>query len=233
MDSLILNATSRNGIGKGVARKARTAGRTPGVVYRSGGAATSVSFAVSDLAALFRKTADPNSLIGVSVEGAEQRPCMVREVQRHPVTRAVLHVDFYEVAPDHVVNADVSLVSVGKAAGTRAGGALRMMVRTVRVECASARIPRVIEVDVSALEVGEFLKMSDVPAPEGVKIVFTRDCNVVTVEGKRAAKEDGAAGAPAGKPAAGGKAAPAAKAAPAKAAPAKAAPAKPAPGKKA
>jgi large subunit ribosomal protein L25 len=213
MESLILNATPRPETGKGVARKAREAGRTPGVVYRAGGSATPVSFNVSELATIFRKTADPNTLVSVQVAGNEARPCIVREVQRDPVSRNVLHVDFYEVAPDYVVDVDVALAPVGRAAGTRTGGTMRMLARSVRVRCASSVIPRVIEVDVSPLENGEFLKLSQIPQPEGVKFVYQRDANVVAVEGKRTAREEAPA---AGAPGAAAAAAPAAKAAAAK-----------------
>jgi large subunit ribosomal protein L25 len=229
MDSLILNATTRPDTGKGVARKARTAGRIPGVLYRAGGEATPISFDISELATIFRKTADPNTLVAVQVAGGESRNCLVREIQRDPVTRNVLHVDFYEVADDYVVNVDVTLTPVGRAAGTRSGGTMRLLTRSVKVLCAAARIPKTIEVDVTPLDVGEFLKISQVTAPEGVRIQFARDFNVIAVEGKRVAKEEAAAAAaaaPAGKaPAKAAAKAPAAKA-PAAKAPAAKAPAK-------
>ena len=195
MESLTLNATPREGTGKGIARKARKQGRTPGVVYRAGGDATPVSFDISELATIFRKTADPNTLIGIKLGDAGERNCLVRGVQRDPVSRDVLHVDFYEVAADYVVTVDVALVLTGRAAGTRAGGTLRQLTRSVTVECAASRIPRSVELDVTSVEVGQFLKVSHVPAPEGVKILFSRDYNVVTVEGKRTSKEEAAAAA--------------------------------------
>jgi large subunit ribosomal protein L25 len=193
MESLILNATAREGTGKGVARKARKSGHTPGVLYRAGGSATPVSFDVSQLATIFRTTNDPNTLLSVKVDDADERYCLIREVQRDPVSREVLHVDFYEVAKDYVVTVDVALSLTGRAAGTRAGGTLRQLARTVRVECAAAAIPRTIELDVTPVGVNEFLRVSQVPAPAGVKILFARDFNVVTVEGKRGAKEEAAA----------------------------------------
>ncbi len=190
MESLILNATSREGTGKGVARKARQAGRTPGVLYRAGGSATPVSFDLAELATIFRKTADPNTLVSVKVEGAGERHCLIREIQRDPVSRGVLHVDFYEVDKDYVVTVDVALVLTGRAAGTRAGGTLRQLVRSVTVQCAAGSIPKSVEIDVTPLEVGQFLKVSQVPAPAGVKVLFARDYNVATVEGKRTARDE-------------------------------------------
>lgn len=195
MENLVLNATPRGGTGKGVARKARQAGRTPGVVYRAGGEATPVSFDVSELATIFRKTGDKNTLVNVQLEGKGARNCLIREIQRDPVSRTVIHVDFYEVDSDYVVTAEVNVALVGRAAGTRAGGTLRLITRSVTVQCAAGKIPRTIEVDVTPLEVGEFIRVSQVPQPEGVKITYTRDFNIVTVEGKRA-KEEAAPAAP-------------------------------------
>jgi large subunit ribosomal protein L25 len=205
MENLILNATPRGDTGKGVARKARSAGRTPGVVYRAGGTATPVSFDVTALATIFRKTADPNTLISVQVEGSDARPCLVREVQRNPVSRNVLHVDFYEVDEDYVVTVEVSLTAVGRAAGTRAGGTMRQLIRSVTVLAAAGNIPKTIEMDVTPLENGSFLKVSEIPLPPGVKILYTRDFNVVAVEGKRVSKEEAAAAAAPAAPAKGKK----------------------------
>jgi large subunit ribosomal protein L25 len=193
MESLELNAIPRPGVGKGIARKARRAGLTPAVLYRAGGAATPVSFNVAELAGIFRKTADPNTLVHVIVEGAAKHLCLVRDIQRDPVSRNVIHVDFYEVKADQPVTVDVAINTVGRALGTRAGGQLRLLARTVRVEAPAGSIPKTIDVDVTPLDVGQFLKVSQVPRPKGVKILFHQDYNVVAVEGKRAVKEDEAA----------------------------------------
>jgi large subunit ribosomal protein L25 len=209
MESLNLTAVPRPGVGKGIARKSRRSGLTPGILYRAGGDATPVSFKVSDLAAIFRKTADPNTLVNVTVEGAADHLCIVREIQRDPVSRNVIHVDFYEVKADQPVTVEVAVATTGRAAGTRAGGTLRLLARSVRVLAPAGRIPKAIEVDVTPLEVGQFVKVSQVPQPEGVKILFHQDYNVVSVEGKRAARDEEAApaaeGAAAAAPAAAAK----------------------------
>lgn len=221
MESLNLTAFPRPLIGKGNARKARFAGRTPGILYNAGGTATPISFDLKSAATIFRKTADPNTLLNVQVEDEREHLCLVREIQRDPVSRTVIHVDFYEVTPDYPVTVEVALAPVGRALGTRTGGTMRALKRTLRVQCAAGSIPRAIEVDVTPLDVGQFLKVSELVAPEGVTILFQNDFNVIAVEGKRAASKEEAAAdaaAAAAKPAV-------AKAAPAKAAAAKAAPA--------
>lgn len=218
MEVHTLRATSREPSGKGGARKVRKSGMVPGVLYRQGRAAAALSFDVADLAAVFRKTADPNTLIHVALDGAEL-PCLVREIQRDPVSRDVLHVDFHQVAADEPVVVDVAVNAVGRAVGTRAGGRLRVIARSLTVRCPAGSIPARIDVDVTNVDVGQFIRASQVVPPPGVQVVFRQDFNVVTVEGKRAAA--GAAAADSAETAA-----ESAKAAPAKAA------AKPAPAKK-
>lgn len=217
MESYSINAELRPGGTKGDARKVRAGGSTPGIMYRAGESAEALAFDGAALAAIFRKTADANTLIRIDV-GGKQHTCLVREVQRHPVNRRVEHVDFLEVQPGQRVAVRVGVSVVGRAAGVRAGGQLRLLARAVNLDCDAYKVPKVVEVDVSALDIGRFIKASQLPLPDGAKIVFAQDFNVVTVEGKI---KDAAAAAPA----ADAKAAPAAAKAAAKAAP-KAAPAK-------
>ena len=198
METHTLNATARTETGKGVARQARRSGHTPGIIYGPNGSVGAVSFSVAKLAAIFRKTNDPNTLVTVTVDGA-QHLCLVREIQRHPVSRVVEHVDLYAVAADYPVVADVAVNLVGRAAGTRAGGTLRLLARSMKVRCPAGSIPSKIDVDVTPLEVGQFLKASQVPAPASVTFIYRQDFNVVTVEGKRAREEGGAPAADAKK----------------------------------
>ncbi len=191
METHSLTATARAETGKGVARKVRAGGKTPGVMYGQNGAIASVSFDVGELAAIFRKTADPNTFVTVNLDGTAHT-CLIREIQRHPVSREVLHVDLYAVKASDLVVSDVAINMVGRAAGTRAGGTLRLLARSMRVRSPAGAIPKAIEVDVTPLEVGQFLKASQVSAPADVTFLYKQDFNIATVEGKRTAKEDGA-----------------------------------------
>jgi large subunit ribosomal protein L25 len=198
METHTLNATARTETGKGVARKARRSGQTPGIIYGPNGTVGAVNFNVAELAAIFRKTNDPNTIVTVSV-GDARHTCLVREIQRHPVSRVVEHIDLYAVAADDTVVADVAVSLVGRAAGTRAGGTLRLLARSMKVRCPAGSIPSKIDVDVTPLEVGQFLKASQVPAPASVSFVYRQDFNVVTVEGKRAREENAPAAEKKGK----------------------------------
>jgi large subunit ribosomal protein L25 len=194
MEEVVLSASLRTEKGKGAARKARANGRTPGVMYSAAKKGIPVTFDLGALAAIFRKSNDPNTVVTLDLDGA-RHTCLVREVQRHPVTRVVEHVDFHPVGSDDRVQVEVAIVTQGKAAGTRAGGTLRLLARKVRVDASAHAIPKQIDVDVTPLEVGQILKASQMVAPEGVKFVYKQDFNVVTVEGKRQSKAEEAAAA--------------------------------------
>ncbi|MBM4367922.1 MAG: 50S ribosomal protein L25, partial [Deltaproteobacteria bacterium] len=184
MDTFNLVAETRPAGSKGDARKIRKAGATPGVIYRAGAPAVAVKFDGAALSTIFRKTNDANTIINIDL-GGKAHACLVREVQRHPVSRAVEHIDFYQVEPGQDVTVTVPVVTAGKAAGVRAGGLLRLLARRVQLSAPAGSIPRNVEVDVSALEVGRFIKASQLVAPAGTKILFAQDFNVVTVEGKK------------------------------------------------
>ena len=210
MDRFSLTAEPRMGGTKNDSRKVRKAGATPGVMYRAGNSATAIRFDGAELAKIFRKTNNANTLVDVTVAGSA-RTCIVREIQRHPVSRRVEHVDFYEIAKGENVTVVVPVNAVGRAAGTRAGGTLRNLARFLTVKCDPFAIPATLDVDVTPLEVGQFVKASEVVLPAGVSVQFAQDFNLFTVEGKLAPEAAPAAAAAAAAPAAAaGKAAPAA-----------------------
>jgi large subunit ribosomal protein L25 len=183
MESFNLSAEPRAVSGKGGNRKLRKSGSTPGVVYRAGEEGAAIAFNGAALSAIFRKTNNPNTLVNIAV-GEAQRVCLVREIQRHPVSRSVEHVDFLEVQPGETVSVTVPVVSTGRAAGVRAGGQLRLLARSVNLVCDAVAVPATIEVDVTNLEIGKFVKASQLPLPAGSRIVFAQDFNVLTVAGK-------------------------------------------------
>lgn len=184
MTDLTLPAASRNDFGKGAARKARAGGTVPAVIYALGSEAVAIAIDPVRLNEIFRKTRNANTIVQIELDG-QTVPVIVQEAQRHPVSRDILHVDFYRVAPGVPVRVKVPVVPVGKAVGLGVGGRIRAVRRELEVECASyERIPATIEVDVSPLDVGQFLKASQVVAPEGVKVLFDHDFNVIACEGK-------------------------------------------------
>jgi large subunit ribosomal protein L25 len=165
-----LSAESREGVGKGVTRKLRAAGRIPGVVYGKKREAESIHLDPHALENLLKKSGI-NTLIDLSV-GGRTDTVLVKELQRHPVKGAFWHVDFYQVDLTQKIEVSVPLHFTGKARGVEFGGILDHPLREIEIECLPRAIPEFIEVDVSALEVGQSIHVSDLVLPEGIE-VFT------------------------------------------------------------
>ena len=186
MSTIEMSVAVREQTGKGVARKLRRSGVVPAVIYRGGNTPTMISIDPNVLTLAFERSGNPNTLVKLDVNGTSFT-CLVREVQRHPVSGVIRHVDFYEVKEDQEITITVPVKTVGKAAGVAMGGALRLVRRELNVRCLPANIPAVIEVDVTPLEIGKFLKVNEIVNPKGVEILFDEKgvFNVATVIKRR------------------------------------------------
>jgi large subunit ribosomal protein L25 len=178
--------------GKGVARKLRASGVVPAVMYGDGGEATHLTIDPAAFDRLFRATRDRNTVVNVDVAGS-QVPTMVREVQRNPVSREILHIDLYKVTKAKPVTVIVPVTTSGKAAGEGIGGKIRVIRRELPVTCAYDIIPSVINIDISPMNLGDFIKSSQIGLPEGVSIALDREVNVISCYGKRVVAKAAAA----------------------------------------
>ncbi|MEZ4321104.1 MAG: 50S ribosomal protein L25 [Myxococcota bacterium] len=183
MDTTI-SASKRDGASKGAARKVRQAGRIPAVVYGPGSEPTPIELEPRALVDLFRHTRDRNTVVELDIDGNKE-PTLVREVQRHPVSRDILHVDFYRLSKDRKVEVMVPVEPFGRPAGAVLGGRLRLIRRTIRTRCDFDKIPRSFQIDVSPMNIGDMVSASEIPTPEGVEMVYENDFHVLTVYGKK------------------------------------------------
>jgi large subunit ribosomal protein L25 len=176
-----LVAEPRDATGKGAARKLRAAGRIPAVVYGRGVESKAVSVDPSALLKLLHGSgAGMNTLIDLSVDGSTQT-VLVKELQRDPVRGRPLHTDFYLVELDKTVEVSVPIHLVGKAAGVELGGILDHPLRELELECLPRAIPEGVDVDVSALEVGQSIHVRDLELPEGVSVRTDENLAVASV----------------------------------------------------
>jgi len=149
-------------------RRLRRTGRVPAVVYGMGGEPLTVSVDKTDLRAALSTDAGLNALITLDVEGGRQLS-IVKDLQRHPVRRDVLHVDFLRIDPDREVEVDIPLVLTGEAKKvTQASGMVDQVMHHLPVLAKPADIPVEVTADVSDLEVGSSLRVSDIDLPAGV-----------------------------------------------------------------
>ena len=185
MENITLTSSKRTDLGKGAARKIRSQGLTPATFYREGGEPTLITINPQKLEIAFDKSGNPNHLVNIEIDGSVVATCLVKDVQRHPVTGNIRHVDFYQVNDTETITISVPIEITGKSIGVQMGGALRTIRRSIDVNCKPADIPATIKVDVTDLNVGKFIKVSQVQPPEGVEVVYSSDFNLLTVIKRR------------------------------------------------
>jgi large subunit ribosomal protein L25 len=162
-----LEAARREGVGKGVARKLRVEGRVPGVYYGRGEEAIPLVVGLKDLEAVIQGAEGSNVIVDLKVAGAQakDRKALIREIQRDPVAGSILHLDLQHISLTERITVEVPVVLVGTPVGVKdAGGILEHLLREVEVECLPTDIPSKLEVDVSALGIGDTLHVSDIKA---------------------------------------------------------------------
>jgi large subunit ribosomal protein L25 len=182
MESIELQIDRRSVAGKGASRKLRRAGKVPAILY--GPKRQTVSVIVDAKELDDKIGANRRSLlVRLQSENADDsdRLALVKELQRHPITGAVLHADFYEVDIKTKLRVRVPIAYKGKAVGVELGGIMQPILREIEVLCLPTDIPDAIEVDVSSLGIHDVLHMSGLQPPPGVELQFDTDEPLVTV----------------------------------------------------
>jgi large subunit ribosomal protein L25 len=175
----VLNASYRDQTGKVAARQLRRRGEIPGVCYGHGRDTFKVSLDPDDLAGLILGSPKGrNTVIALQTNG-ESHQVMVQEVQKDPLKRVPVHVDFRLVTDDDYVVVPVPVVRSGRSRTERAGGRLVAVRRSVNLRCQVRDIPDAVDVDVTELRVGGKIRASDLVAPPGCEIVYKADFVVV------------------------------------------------------
>jgi large subunit ribosomal protein L25 len=184
-ENATLKATVRAEQGKSAARRMRREGRIPAVIYGHGEETRSLSLDAHEFEMLVKRHSIDTTLIELSIEDGKKTgakvKALVSEVQAHPYRPQVLHVDFHQIHAGETVTVEVPLRLVGTAVGVRAGGVLQHVLHELELECAVEAIPEAIEVDVSALEIGDSVHVGELSLPEGVDVHVDPDRTVCTV----------------------------------------------------
>ncbi len=189
MANASLTATARATSGKGAARSLRREGSVPAVIYGHSREAQSLTVPSRDLEKLLGTIAAGSTVVELTIDGKPSRT-LIREIQRHPFKRNVLHVDFLELVAGEKITVSIPLVLHGVPEGVRLGGGiLEQMLREVEVEVDPASIPNHIDVDVSHLIVGHSVHVRDLNIPAGVTVLADEDAPVALVQISRAAIE--------------------------------------------
>ncbi len=167
-----INASKREAQGTGASRRLRRAGRVPGIVYGGGKDAQSVDFDHKELYFALKNEAFHSTVLDLNLDGAKE-PVLLRDFQMHPYKPLVQHVDFQRVDATHKVHMKVPLhfVNADIAPGVKLGGGVVNHILTeVDVSCLPSVLPEFIEVDLSKLEVGQSMHLSDLKLSAGVEL---------------------------------------------------------------
>ena len=181
MKSVALNAFGRAVSGRSEVKKLRDSGRVPATIYGRQTKPENLEVIARELSDLINHSASENILVDLTVD-KKKRLALVQEVQHHPLSGKVLHVDFHEVAENETVTVMVPVETEGEAAGVKTGGGvLEHVLFKLKVRALPKNLPEQILIDVSALEVGKSIHIGEIKAPEGVEILGNKNAPVVAV----------------------------------------------------
>jgi len=181
-----LNVDIRKEHGTSAARRTRLQNKVPAVVYHSGVEATPLSV---DKISLNKALRTGQMIFEVNVEDKNQF-VLVKEIQYHPVTDEIIHIDFQKVKEDEKISLEVAVRSAGEAQGVKLGGLLVQMLNSVTVKCKPAEIPEFLEIDVTDMEMNTNLFVKDITLPEDVEMITAEDIAVVSVQEPKEEKEE-------------------------------------------
>ena len=192
-----LSVEQRERLGTTGAHALRSAGKVPAVLYGHGVVAEHIAVDSHAFEELIHR-AGRNAIITLTDGGRKRQTALVREIQRHPVSRRVLHADLQRVSADETIDARLAVVTVGVADGVRnAGAVMDVVTHELEVAGPASQIPEHIELDVSALGVHEHVTAGQIALPAGFRLLTPADAIVVAIEPSRTARElEEAAAAP-------------------------------------
>lgn len=192
MKSVPLNAFPRSLGRRAGSKKLRGDGRVPAVIYGRETKPQNLELNTKEITDLIHHSVSENLLVDLAVkdDAKPKRLALVQEIQHHPLSGHVLHVDFHEVSPTEKVTIQVPVETAGEAAGVKnSGGVLEHVLFKLKVRALPKDLPETIVIDVTNLELNKSIHIGEVKAPEGVEIIGDKNIPVVSVAAPRAEEE--------------------------------------------
>jgi large subunit ribosomal protein L25 len=184
MEIIAIQGHKKEGVGKEAARKTRRDGHVPAVMYKSGGGeATHFTIAKSDIRNLVYTS--KFRLAELTVDGKNHK-CILKDVQFHPVTDDVIHIDFLELVPGVKFKATVPVRFAGTAPGVKAGGKFLPKMRQINILTTPEKVVDEVVADISTMELGSTIRVRDIAAQEGVEITNNGAVPIASIEIPRA-----------------------------------------------
>ncbi len=185
--SEVLSGKIREKTGKVATKEVRRNGEIPAVLY---GLKDNLSFSVcADNLKDILTAKGKNSLLDLNLEGNKKRKVILKEFQSHPLKERWVHVDFLEVDVAKKVKVNVDVHLIGKSAGEKMGGLVNQVLKSIHVECLPVDIPQSVDLDVTAVELGQVLHVSDLSLPDKVKILHQPNEAIVSVHLEKVKEE--------------------------------------------
>jgi large subunit ribosomal protein L25 len=193
MATVSFNATARNAVGKGAARTLRSKGQVPAVIYGHGREPQPLSLNARDLDKMLGHIQAESTVIEVTVGGTTAKT-LIREIQRHPIKRQILHVDFQALVAGEKVTVSIPITLTGIPEGVRlGGGVLDQTLRELEIKVDPSNIPDHVQYDVTNMVIGDSVHVSDLKMPEGVEVLDDPETSVAVLAAPRAVIEETAA----------------------------------------
>ena len=182
-DTVTFNAESRAQVGKGAARATRRLGKVPAVIYGANKDPEPISINPAQLRTALGQPGFFATLFDIDIDGNQQQ-VLCRDLQVHPVTDVPMHLDFLRVTERTRINLEIQVTFTNEeeSPGLKGGGVLNIVRHAVEVVCRAGAIPEEFVADLTGLEVGDSIHISDISLPEGVKPTITdRDFTIATI----------------------------------------------------
>ena len=190
---LKINAQPRFEVGRNAVKKIKAAGFVPAVIYGAKDPAQNLQIVERELSKLLGHATSESVLVEVNIQDGGTRTALVSEVQHHPVSGAILHVDLHAVAMDELFTVEVAVEAVGEPEGVKTGGGvLEVILRTLEIECLPGDLPEAISVDVSKLNIGDSVHVRDLVLPKGVTVLNDAELTVAHVAAPTVVEEPAA-----------------------------------------
>ncbi len=196
--TMVLKAENRLAAGSAAARRLRATGKVPAELY-GGGSNRSFQIDAHSFGLMLKRHGE-HLVMDLEIEGASAGKVLIKAVQHDPIDGSIIHADFVAVSMDKLIELSLPLDLIGEPAGVKVGGILEQLISEIEVSCLPGDVVEVIPVDVSGLEVGHHLCVSDLPLPSGLTVLTAGDVVVASValpgaEKSEVAEGESAAGA--------------------------------------
>ena len=176
-----LSIKKRNVQGSSSSRRMRTEGVLPGIMYGSDDEPNPVEMSLHQVEQILKNHNSDTLLIEVDLENEGSTRVLMKEVQYHPVTSSILHVDLQRVVAGKPIQVDIAVELKGEPEGVKSGGLLDHITHTISIECLPKDMITSVEVDISNLEIGNTLSVSDIKLPSQIKILSDENLLIVSV----------------------------------------------------